>query len=146
MECERHETNIRMYIELMDTMKLRISLVRLFRNNTQMNSNIRSIASTHLYLFTFLIVLDTSSKKRGCENWDEECFWTMRTHCLCESRQPSWMRWKCSKAFKSNMCMFIWLDAYLRKCLFQLFRNDIEKGFSFEKGMVMGEGSGESLF
>lgn len=45
------------------------------------------------------------------------------------------------------MCIvFIWLDAYLRKCLFQFFRNDIEKGFSFEKGMIMGEGSGESLF
>lgn len=42
--------------------------------------------------------------------------------------------------------VFIWLDAYLRKCLFQFFRNDIEKGFSFEKGMIMGEGSGESVF
>ena len=65
MECERHETNIRMYIKIMDTMKLRISLIRLFRSNMQINSNIRSIPSTHLYLFTFLIVLDTSSKKRG---------------------------------------------------------------------------------
>lgn len=65
MECERHETNIRMYIKIMDTMKLRISLIRLFRSNMQINSNIRSIPSAHLYLFTFLIVLDTSSKKRG---------------------------------------------------------------------------------